>query len=230
MPTYHGLKTTVQLSVADLDRATTRNPLTQHGPATRESIRRVTQEFAQGSKDGTLTETYLSAKDKSYIEFPGETPLSTGFLGEPRRMPFFMVHAGKDFFDLTTKENRNRRPCRVPLDKKTKGGSASTAIDLSGEKKDGRTSSDCKTTQLTYNNRLLTLHQSKLSLIGPTNHLASLMLSVSPFSSPVLLLPGSKIKRLGNLKSMMLRSTFTLTARSAPLISSHGAIMANIIP
>ena len=230
MPTYQGLNTAVQLSVTDLNRATTRNPSTKHGPAASECIRRIAQEFARGSKDGTLTETLLSTKDKTYIEFPGETPLSMGYLGNPRRMPFFMVHAGKNFFDLTTKEHRNRRPYRVPLDKKSKGESASTAIDLSGEKKHVGTNSDCKTTQLTCSNRLLTLRQSILSLIGTTNHLASLMHSVSPFSSPVLLLSDSKIKRLGNLKSMMSRSMFTLMARSAPHISSHGAIMANIIP
>lgn len=231
MPTHHGsVKTTVQLSVTDLERATTRNPLTKHGPATSESIRRVTQDFTRGSIDGTLTETYMSTKDKTYIESPGDTPLSTGFLGNPRRMPFFMVHAGKSFFAPSTKENRNRRPCRVPLDKKSKGESASAAIDLTGEKNDVGTNRDCKTIQSTYNNGLLTLHQSQLSLIGTTNHLASLTLSVSPFSSLVLLSSGSKTKRLGNLKSAMSRSTCTLTAPSAPLISSPSAIMAKIIP
>ena len=143
MPSFGHKTTVVQLSVADLERATTRNPLTKHGP---ESIRRVAQEFARASKDGTLTETLLSTKDKTYIESPEDTPLSTGFLGNPRSMPFLMVHAGKNFFDVTTKEHRNRRPCRVPLDKESRGGSVSTAIDLSEEKKDGGTNSDCKTT------------------------------------------------------------------------------------
>lgn len=49
-------------------------------------------------------------------------------------MPFFMVHAGKNFFDLTTKEKRNRRPARVPLGGRGDGESASTAVHVDGEK------------------------------------------------------------------------------------------------
>ena len=124
MPTFYAQKTTVQLSVADLGRATTPNPRTQQSHAASEYIRNVAQEFARGSKDGTLTETPLYTEDGSHVHF----------LGKHETMPFFIVHAGKNFFDLTTKEKRNRRPARVPLAEKVEGGSASTTVDLDGGK------------------------------------------------------------------------------------------------
>lgn len=126
MPTLYGQKTTVQLSVADLGRATNANPKMQQSLAASESVRNVAQEFARGSKDGTLTETPLSTEDGSHVRF----------LGKHGDMPFFMVHAGKNFFDLTT-EKKNRRPARVPLAGSIDGAPASTAVDLDGEKGGG---------------------------------------------------------------------------------------------
>lgn len=138
MPTFYAQKTTVQLSVADLGWTTTLNPHTQQSIATSESIRNVAHEFARGSKDGTLTETPLYTKDgkKSHVRF----------LGKHGNMPFFMVHAGKNFFDLTTKE-RNRRPDRVPLAGMGDGESASTAVGLDGGKVGVRTSKHGETPQ-----------------------------------------------------------------------------------
>ena len=120
MPTLYGQNTTVQLSIADLDRTVTLNPRTQHAT---ESIKKVAQEFARGSKDGTLTETALNTEDGSHIRF----------LGKHEDMPFFMVHAGKYLFDQTTMEKRNRRPARVPFAGESEGKSVSTAVDLDGE-------------------------------------------------------------------------------------------------
>ena len=124
MPTFYAQKTTVQLSVADLGRATTPNPRTQQCHAASESIRNIAREFARGSRDGTLTETPLHTEDGSHVRF----------LGKQENMPFFMVHAGKNFFDSTTKEKRNRRPARMPFVGKAEGTSASTAVDLDGER------------------------------------------------------------------------------------------------
>lgn len=138
MPTFYAQKTTVQLSVTDLGRATTTNPRRQQSLAASESIKNVAQEFARGSKDGTLTETPLYTEDGSHIRF----------LGKHEDMPFFMVHAGNNFFDLATKEKTNRRPARVPLAGKGEGKSASTAVDLDGETVSIRTSKDGKLPQL----------------------------------------------------------------------------------
>ena len=84
------------------------------------------QEFARGSIDGTLTETPFYTEDGSHIRF----------LGKPGTMHFYMVHAGKNFFNLnmTEKEKRNKRPNRVPMAGKGERESESTAIDLDGEK------------------------------------------------------------------------------------------------
>ena len=137
MPTFYAQNTTVQLSVADLARATTSKPHTQQSHATSESIRNVAQEFTRGSKDGTLTETpfYTNDQDGGHLRF----------LGKIRNMPFFMVHAGKNFFDVNTKEKRNRRPARLPIASEFEGSSASTAVVLDGvetrigTKEDGKT-------------------------------------------------------------------------------------------
>ena len=141
MPTFYAQKTTVQLSVADLGRATNPNPRTQQSLAASESIRNVAQEFARGSKDGTLTETPLYTEDGSHVRF----------LGKHGNMPFFMVHAGHNFFDVATKEKRNRRPARMPLAER---GSASTAADLDEDAIGTKTSKDGKRPQfcsyLTY--------------------------------------------------------------------------------
>ena len=124
MPTFHGQDTTIQLSVADLGRAiTTTTGLRQSIPVS-ESIRNIALEFARGSKDGTLTETPLYAENESHV----------GFLGHNRTMLFFMVDAGKTFFDPNTNERRNRRAARIPWSSDRGGQSTS------GTRKDGKTS------------------------------------------------------------------------------------------
>lgn len=135
MPTLYGKKTTVQLSVSDLRRATTPNPRTQQSPTTSASIRDIAQQFARDSIDGTLSETPLYTEEGSHVRF----------LGNNKDMLFYMVHAGKNFFDLTTTEQRNTRPARVPLVRKK---SAGTTVVLDGEKIGVGTSKDGKTPRL----------------------------------------------------------------------------------
>ena len=133
MPSFNPHKTVIQLSVADLGRATTSNPCTQQGYVVSDSIRTIAEEFTRGSKDGTLTETPLCAhngecsNDINHLEF----------LGEHGNMPFCMVHSGQHFFDASTKERRNRRPARLPEPGKAKGKSksGSNAIDVSEDGK-----------------------------------------------------------------------------------------------
>lgn len=123
MPTFSALKTTVQLSVADLARTAILIPRTQQSLASSEAIRNASQDFARGSKDGTLAETTLYTDDGSHL----------WFLGKQGHMPFYMVHAGKSFFDPTTKERRNRRPARVPFAGVSGGESTSIAVGINGE-------------------------------------------------------------------------------------------------
>ena len=105
MPTFYARSTTVQLSTADLSRAITANPLTKQDPAATDSIRNIALEFAKSSSKRTLTEESLLAKDGSHVHF----------LGKHEDMPFFMAHAGKNFFDVQTPGKRNRRPARLPM-------------------------------------------------------------------------------------------------------------------
>lgn len=105
MPTFYAKSTTVQLSVANLEHTTTANIRTAQSPQTTEIIRDIAFEFAKGSKDGSLSEIAINGEDGHHVQF----------LGKLENMPFFMVRAGKDFFDLNGSERRNRRPARVPL-------------------------------------------------------------------------------------------------------------------
>ena len=124
MPAFYGQDTTIQLSVADLGRAITTNPGIRQCPPVSESIQNIALEFARGSKDGTLTETPLYAENESHV----------GFLGNNKTMLFFMVHAGKTFFDSTTKEKRNRRSARIPF------AVDSGRVFMTGTRNDGKIS------------------------------------------------------------------------------------------
>ncbi|KAL2042074.1 hypothetical protein N7G274_005262 [Stereocaulon virgatum] len=105
MPTLYAATTTVQLSVANLKLATSPNPRTSQRPEVTADVERTLLEFAKGSRNGTLDETPLYAENGSHLRF----------LGKHQDMPFFMVRAGKNFFDATSKERRNRRAARIPL-------------------------------------------------------------------------------------------------------------------
>ena len=105
MPTLYSAETTVQLSVADLKLATSPNPRTNQRPEATADVQRTLLEFTKGSRNGTLDETPLYAENGSHLRF----------LGKHQDMPFFMVHAGKNFFDANSKEKRNRRAARIPL-------------------------------------------------------------------------------------------------------------------
>ena len=70
-----------------------------------------------------MTETPLYEEKKSHVRF----------LGNDGTMIFLMVHAGKTFFDSTTKERRNRRSARIPF------AIGSGGESTSGARKDGKT-------------------------------------------------------------------------------------------
>ena len=104
MPTLYARSTTVQLSVADLKTTTTTN----YKPSVGSNIAEVTKnaaEFARGSRNGTLTEIPLYTEDSG---------THMRFLGRHHNMPFFMVQAGKHFFDRKIGKLRTRKPQRDP--------------------------------------------------------------------------------------------------------------------
>lgn len=102
MPTLYGHSTSVQLSVANLAKATTQNPESRQCNASTASIKKIDLEFAKASRDGTLAETVLLGDDGRHLRF----------LGKSKDMPFFMVCAGKNFFDPDCMENTTIRPAR----------------------------------------------------------------------------------------------------------------------
>lgn len=65
-------------------------------------------EFARASRNGTLAEIPLYADDV------GTHML---FLGRHQNMPFFMVQAGKHFFDRKIDKVRTRKPQRDPSER-----------------------------------------------------------------------------------------------------------------
>ncbi len=105
MPTLYASSTTIQLSVADLAKTTTTDPKPLLSSNV-EDVARISAEFARGSRYGTLTEIPL---------YTNETHSHMRFLGTNQDMPFFMVQAGKTFFDRSSDKTHTRTPERVPL-------------------------------------------------------------------------------------------------------------------
>lgn len=99
MPTFRGFCTTVQLSVANLARATPPNPLNRQCVESTDSIESIALEFYKASEDGTLAEECLDGKDGKHL----------WHLGRHKDMPFFLVHAGNNFFNFGSTKRRNRR-------------------------------------------------------------------------------------------------------------------------
>lgn len=120
MPTLYARSTTVQLSVADLKTTTT----TDYKPSLGSNMGEVTNnaaEFARGSRSGTLTETPL------YIDDSGS---HMRFLGRHQNMPFFIVQAGKHFFDRKIDKVRKQNPHRDPSVKASQASPAHALRNL----------------------------------------------------------------------------------------------------
>lgn len=123
MPTLYSRLTTVQLSISDLADATTARPVTHQSKEATDNVQDATEALIKGSRDATLTEDLLYTDDEqSRIRF----------LGKYQDMPFFMVHAGKDYFNLDDNGRRTRRPARLPSVK----DSEESAVDLSSFTRD----------------------------------------------------------------------------------------------
>lgn len=131
MPTYYSKRTTVQLSLVDLENTTTTYPDIYPGRDSERVFSIHATEFARGSVSGTLKELPVSKEDAHS---------NMSYLGLNQNMPFFMVHAGVDLYDQTHDKTHIRRPERVP---KTEGTapfiSHSLACSVSGRTLPGNT-------------------------------------------------------------------------------------------
>lgn len=105
MPTYYSKRTTVQLSLVDLEKTATAFPNIAAGNDGERVFSINATEFAQGSVSGTLKELPVSTEDAHS---------NMSYLGLNQNMPFFMVHAGVDLYDQTRDKTHIRRPERVP--------------------------------------------------------------------------------------------------------------------
>ena len=120
MPTLYARSTTVQLSVADLENTTT----IDYKPSLGSNMGEVTNnaaEFARGSRNGTLTETPLYTDDSG---------THMRFLGRHQNMPFFIVQAGKHFFDRKIDKVRKQNPHRDPTVKASQASPAHALRNL----------------------------------------------------------------------------------------------------
>jgi len=103
MPTTYGRNTTLQLSVADLAKVTPPNPRPKQCPETTSSVGQIELQFAKASSNGTFAEEPLNGEDGRHLRF----------LGKHEDLPFFMVHAGKEFFNPNDLARRTRRPAKT---------------------------------------------------------------------------------------------------------------------
>lgn len=102
MPKFYGRNTAIQVSVAELAKVTTQNPRPRQCPESTSSIGKIELEFTKASKEATLAEESLNGKDGRHLRF----------LGTNEDMPFFMVQAGKNFFNPDAMARRTRRPAK----------------------------------------------------------------------------------------------------------------------
>ena len=106
MPTLYSRSTAIQLSVSHLSEATTAHPIPHQSPEARSNIQNATNSLVKASRNGTLMEDPINSTD-------GESHLR--FLGKKQDMPFFLVQAGKDYFNPNASGRRTKRPIRSPL-------------------------------------------------------------------------------------------------------------------
>ena len=102
MRTFHAKGVTIQVSTADLAKTTT----AASSPATSGEIEQIARAFVEGSQNGTLFGTALSRDSEN--EDQGML-----FLGEDDPIPFYMVHVGKEFFNIKATQDRSIRPKRM---------------------------------------------------------------------------------------------------------------------
>ena len=103
MPTSYGRNTSVQLSVASLASVITPKPRCKQCPETSSCIRQIELAFTEASTEGTLAEESINGEDGRHLQF----------LGRNKDLPFFMVRAGKDFYNPNATTKTTRQPAKT---------------------------------------------------------------------------------------------------------------------
>ncbi len=99
-------KSTIQLSVADLEKTTGTDAETWQNAQQRSNIQQCNLEFAKESPNGILPWVYINDPKDG---------MSTHFLGKNKHIPFLMAQAGYNIVSATASETQNTRPGRIPL-------------------------------------------------------------------------------------------------------------------
>ena len=99
-------RSTVQLSVGDLEKTTGTVAETWQNAQQRSNIQQCNLEFAKESQNGILPWVYINDPKDG---------MSTHFLGKNKHIPFVMAQAGYNTVNGTASEIRDNRPGRIPL-------------------------------------------------------------------------------------------------------------------
>ena len=99
-------KTTVQLSLTDLEKTAGTVAETSQNANQSSNIQQCNLEFVNGSQNGILPEVYITDP---------EDGMCTHFLGKNKHIPFLMAQAGCNIVSATALEIRNTRPARIQL-------------------------------------------------------------------------------------------------------------------
>ena len=99
-------KTTVQLSVTDLEKTAGTPAETSQKAKQTSNIEQCHLEFVKGSQNGILPEVYIND--------PADG-MSTRFLGKNEHIPFLMAQAGYNIVSGTASEILNTRPAGIQL-------------------------------------------------------------------------------------------------------------------
>lgn len=99
-------KTTVQLSLTDLEKTAGTVAETSQNAKQSSNIQQCNLEFVNGSQNGILPEVYITDP---------EDGMCTHFLGKNKHIPFLMAQAGCNIVSATASEIRNTRPARIQL-------------------------------------------------------------------------------------------------------------------
>ena len=99
-------KTSVQLSIIDLEKTAGTIPETPRNAKQSNNIQQCNLEFGNGSQHGILPELYITDP---------EDGMCTHFLGKNKNIPFLMAQAGCNIVSATASEIRNTRPAEIQL-------------------------------------------------------------------------------------------------------------------
>ena len=106
MVRFGGGKTTVQLSVTDLEKTAGTLAETSENAKQTRNLQQCNLEFVNGSQNRILPEVYINDPRDG---------MSTHFLGKNTPVPFLMAQAGYNIVSTSASEIRQIRPARIQL-------------------------------------------------------------------------------------------------------------------